>query len=245
MASLGRLVAGVAHEINTPVGVSITAASHLEKSCNDFFRLYEDKKVKQSDFDGFIDVALNSSRMILQNLDRAGELITSFKAISVDQSSGELREINVKEYINSIILSLGTKAQKTSHVVEVKCPDDFVVNIEAGSLAQIITNLIENAFLHAFEDKDNGHIVIEIQESEEELSMLYRDDGRGLSAEEKEKFFEPFYTTKRAEGGSGLGTHVMYNLVTQSLNGHISFVAKEESGLALQIKIPINGGHYV
>jgi len=245
MASLGRLVAGVAHEINTPVGVSITAASHLDKSCNDFLDLYNEKKVKQSDFDNFIEVAQESSKMILQNLDRAGELITSFKAISVDQSSGELREINVKEYINSIILSLGTKAQKNAHSAEVICSDDFVVNIEAGSLAQIITNLIENAYLHAFSEKEHGHILIEIENSQDYLSLLYVDDGRGLSEEEKEKFFEPFFTTRRADGGSGLGTHIMYNLVTQALNGTISFVPQDEDGLAIQIKIPITGGYYV
>ncbi len=241
MASLGRLVAGVAHEINTPVGVSITAASHLEKSTKDFLKLYHEKKVKESDFDSFIEVAKNSSTMILQNLERAGELITSFKSLSVDQSLGDLREINVKEYIDSIILSLGTKSQKSSYLIEVKCPDDFVIDIVAGSLAQIVTNLVENAYIHAFKDRDKGHILFEIKEQEGNMVLLYADNGRGLSEEEKENFFEPFYTTKRDEGGSGLGTHIMYNLVTQSLGGQIAFVTKLEDGLALKITIPIMG----
>ena len=241
MASLGRLVAGVAHEINTPVGVSITAASHLEKSCKEFLKLYEAKQVKQSDFDTFIDVSQNSSKIILQNLDRAGELITSFKSISVDQSSGELREIDVKEYMNSVLLSLGSKIQKSKHTVDIVCPDDFVVNIEAGSLAQIVTNLIDNAHSHAFENKEHGTVKIVVEKHAKYMLLVYCDDGRGLTTEEQEKFFEPFYTTKRAEGGSGLGTHIMYNLVTQSLNGTISFIPRDENGLALEIKIPIQG----
>ncbi len=241
MASLGRLVAGVAHEINTPVGVSITAASHLEKSTKDFLKLYREKKVKENDFNSFVEVATNSSRMILQNLERAGELITSFKSLSVDQSLGDLREINVKEYINSIILSLGTKLQKSSYTIEVKCPDDLVIDIVAGSLAQIVTNLVENAYIHAFKEREKGHILLEIKEEDDTIVLLYADNGRGLTEEEKENFFEPFYTTKRDEGGSGLGTHIMYNLVTQSLNGQIAFVNKLEDGLALKITIPMMG----
>ena len=201
--------------------------------------------MKQNDFNTFIEVAQSSSVMILQNLERAGDLITSFKSISVDQTSGELREINVKEYIESIVLSLGNKAQKSSHTIEINCPDDFVINIEAGSLAQIITNLIENAYIHAFKDKENGHILFDIKEEGGYMFLLYVDDGRGLSSEEKEKFFEPFYTTKRDDGGSGLGTHIIYNLVTQALNGYISFVPLDEDGLAIEIKIPITGERYV
>ena len=238
MVSLGRLVAGVAHEINTPIGVSVTAASHLDKTCTDFVKLYEAQQVKKSDFDNFILVANQSNKLILHNLDRAAVLIRSFKSISVDQSSGELREINIKEYTESIILSLNTKMKKTNHSIYLECPDSFLLTIQAGSFAQVVSNLIENSLTHAFVDEDMGEIKIRIEAEKEGILMNYEDNGKGLSAQGIKRFFEPFYTTNRANGGSGLGTHIVYNLVTHTLQGSIELLSKENEGFHVLIHIP-------
>ena len=239
MASLGRLVAGVAHEINTPVGVSVTAASHLTKKCEQFIKLYDDKNVSQDDFDSFLDVNQKSTQIIMSNLERAAELINSFKRISVDQTSESIREINLKEYLESIILSLHPKLKTTQHTVELECDETINISIAAGSLSQVITNLIENSLLHAFEEITNGFIKIKGHKTENTLELTYTDNGKGLHEEEKQKFFEPFYTTKRSRGGSGLGTHIIYNLVTQSLKGTISLKSEPDQGLEIHITIPL------
>jgi len=245
MASLGRLVAGVAHEINTPVGVSVTAASHLQKKCDHFMKLYEDKKVSQDDFDSFLDVNNKSAQIILSNLERAAELINSFKRISVDQTSDAIREINLKEYLNSIILSLHPKLKKTQHQVQFECDDNINISIAAGSLSQIVTNLIENSLVHAFQENQHGHMQLSIEPVQKGLELTYTDDGKGLEKEEIEQFFEPFYTTKRSSGGSGLGTHIIYNLVTQSLGGSIHLTSEPNKGLKISITIPIQETKHV
>jgi len=241
MASLGGLVAGVAHEINTPVGVSVTAASYLKHTSDEFVKLYEAKTVKQSDFDEFIKTAVSSTEIILQNLERAASLINSFKSISVDQTSGELREINLKEYINSIILSLNNKIKKTQHKLVVECDENLVLNIKAGEIAQVITNLIENSLVHAFPSKEEGHIKIKVEYENSTLHILYKDDGVGLTIEAQKKFFEPFFTTRRNKGGSGLGTHMIYNIVTHSFGGTIDLQSKENEGIEINMHMPIKG----
>ena len=245
MASLGRLVAGVAHEINTPVGVSVTAASHLQKECDAFVKLYEDKKISQDDLDAFLKITQKSTQIMLSNLERAADLINSFKNISVDQTSSNIRDINLKEYVNSILLSLHPKLKKTRHKVALECSDDLNVSIAAGALSQIITNLIENAIIHAFEGEEEGLITIKITQIKDGIELHYRDNGRGMSEEEQEKFFEPFFTTKRSSGGSGLGTHVIYNLVTQSLHGEISLASHAGEGLEIRITIPLQEKNHV
>jgi signal transduction histidine kinase len=245
MASLGRLVAGVAHEINTPVGVSVTAASHLGQSADDFMKMYEDNKVTQTDFEHFIAVSKESTDIILKNLERAADLISSFKSISVDQSSGDIREINLREYFDAVLLSLHPKLKKTEHTVTVHCDKNIEVTIAAGALSQIITNLIDNALIHAFEEMNKGEIVLTADKADNILTIIYEDDGKGLTEEGRANFFEPFYTTKRSKGGSGLGTHVIFNLVTQSLKGTINLESQLDQGLKLTITIPLKKDQHV
>lgn len=245
MASLGRLVAGVAHEINTPVGVSVTAASHLQHKCETFFKLYEDKKVSQNDFDTFLDVNKTSTKIILSNLERAAELINSFKRISVDQTSETIRDINLKEYLDAIILSLHPKLKKTNHRVHLECDEHINITLAAGSLSQVISNLIDNSLQHAFENIENGLMQLNVKNFDNRVELIYTDNGKGLQQEEKEQFFEPFYTTKRSSGGSGLGTHIIYNLVTQSLHGTIDLKSEPGEGLEIYISIPIQETKHV
>lgn len=238
MASLGGLVAGVAHEINTPIGVSVTAASHLEKKYSQFAKLYEQNKVTQDDFDNFMDVNKRSTEIILNNLERASNLISSFKSIAVDQSSNDIREINLKDYLNAIVTALHPKLKKTNHRVQIDS-DDTVVSLAAGALSQIVTNLIDNAIMHAFEEEDSGLITIEAKIVNNILELTYTDNGKGMDKQTSKKFFDPFFTTKRSSGGSGLGAHLVYNLVTQSLGGEISIETEPNKGLEVKIIIPI------
>ena len=231
MASLGRLVAGVSHEINTPIGISVTAASHLAGETQKFAKEYKNETLTEDSFETFIDVSLKSSEYILVNLERAAKLIQNFKQISVDQSSNDEREFNVKEYLDGIITSLHPTIKKSSHIIEINCPTELSVVSNPGVFYQIFSNLIFNSFIYGFENKKVGHITITVDDSNNYLNVIYADDGKGVSEENLGKIFDPFFTTKRTAGGSGLGTHIVYNLVTQKLNGSITISSKEDKGL--------------
>jgi len=243
MASLGRLVAGVSHEINTPIGIAVTAASHLSEEVKTFESEYENETLTEESFKSFIDVSIKSSEHILINLRRAAKLIQNFKQISVDQASNDVREFNIKEYIDGIVVSLQPTIKKTSHVVDIICSEDLKINSNPSVFYQIFSNLIFNSFIHGFEDKEIGHITITVDSSKSYLEIEYKDDGKGVSKESLEKIFDPFFTTKRSAGGSGLGTHIVFNLVTQKLNGNISISSKEDMGLTYDMTF--KGIHYV
>ncbi len=243
MAALGRLVAGISHEINTPIGIGVTAASHLKKETEQFNRNYKEDNITKSSFEAFIDTSLQSSEMILHNLDRAAQLIKSFKQISVDQSSDEVREFNIKEYLESVVTSLKPTLKKTSHSIDIHCNETITIESNPGVFYQIFSNLIMNSLIHGFEDIEKGHILIEVKASPDALTIIYQDDGNGLSKENLAKLFDPFYTTKRGSGGSGLGTHIVYNLVTQKLHGTIA--ADSEVGKGLTYILHFKGVKYV
>jgi signal transduction histidine kinase len=242
MASLGGLVAGVAHEINTPVGVGVTAASTLKSRTKDFQESFENKSLTTTGLKQYIEMATLSSRMILTNLERAAELIRSFKQVAVDQTSAEHREFELAGYLNEVLLSLGPKLKATKHVVEVNCPSGIMVDSYPGAFAQIMTNLIMNTLIHGFEHKEEGKITINVSLKEGEIHLHYEDDGVGVSVENQAKIFDPFYTTKRGFGGSGLGLHVVYNLVTHTLKGHITMNSKPGEFLAYDITFPLLEG---
>jgi len=239
MAALGSLVAGVAHEINTPVGIGVTAASHLEESAMSFEELYKSGNILRTDFEKFLELSLLSSRMILSNMKRAADLIQSFKQVAVDQSSQEQRFFRIHEYIDEILMSLHSKFKHTAYTIEVICPEEFEINSYPGALSQIITNLVVNSLKHGFEDLDEGSITIDIRKSKKNALIVYEDTGKGISKENLEKIFDPFFTTKRGFGGSGLGMNIVYNLVTQSLNGSIKCNSIVGQGTLFEIKFPV------
>ena len=231
MASLGRLVAGISHEINTPIGIGVTAASYLRKETQNFEKAYKDESLTQSVFEEFIDHSLQSSEMILTNLERAANLIQSFKQISVDQSSDEIRVFYLDEYLQSIVTSLHPRLKTTKHNVDIICSKSLQIESNPGVFYQIISNLIINSIIHGFEEKEEGHMVISVRPIGSNLEVIYEDDGKGMSKTNLDKIFDPFFTTKRSAGGSGLGTHIVFNLVTQKLNGTITAESKEGEGL--------------
>jgi len=240
MAALGGLVAGVAHEINTPVGVGVTAASLLEDKTTAFRSIYQSGQMKRADLEKYLNTAGQSSSMILNNLNRAAELIQSFKQVAVDQSSEERREFPVKTYLEEILLSLRPKLKQTQLTIQINGDDSLTLDSYPGAFSQIVTNLVMNSLLHAYEPDDQGQLSFDFRQSGSRLIFEYNDDGKGIPTENLSKIFEPFFTTKRTQGGSGLGLHIIYNLVTQRLGGTIRCESKIGSGTRFIIEMPIS-----
>ena len=236
MASLGGLVAGVAHEINTPLGVSVTAVSHLDHVLSDFRRKYDAGDVKRSELEVMLDDVSESASILVRNLNRASELIGNFKQVATDQMVEELRKFDLEHYLSEVCQSLMPQLRPAGHVIQIDCPD-IEMHTYPGALAQVITNLVMNSLVHGFDGRRDGQIRIGVTLNDDIVTLDYRDNGSGIPEEQMDKIFEPFFTTKRARGGTGLGMHISYNLVTQSLQGQISCVAADE-GAFFQIRIP-------
>jgi len=238
MAALGGLVAGIAHEINTPIGIGVTATSLLVEKTEDFMEVMETRGLRRSELARFLDTAAQSSRITLTNLNRATELIQSFKQVAVDQSSEAKREFNLSAYLEKILLQLSPRLKEANHTVEVLGDRQLSLNSYPGVFSQIVTNLIMNSLLHAYEPGDYGSITIAFQAINHELRFEYADDGRGIPPAHISRVFEPFFTTKRGKGGSGLGLHIVYNLVTQKLNGTIHCESQLGQGTRFMLILP-------
>lgn len=238
MAALGELVAGIAHEINTPIGVGITAASHLEMSTQTFSDIYNADKLTRQDFEKYLNDATESSKIIFSNLNRAAELIQGFKQVAVDQSSEEQRQFNMKEYLHEILSSLQPKFKNTPHEITVHCPDDISINSYPGALSQILTNLLMNSLKHGFEGIEGGNISIHVEMIGNKIKMIYKDSGNGISKENIKKLFDPFFTTKRGKGGSGLGMYIVFNLITKTLEGEINCYSNIGEGTTFELEFP-------
>jgi signal transduction histidine kinase len=238
MAALGELVAGVAHEINTPVGVGVTAASFLDAKTHEVKKIYEAGALKRSELENYLQTVEEVSNSILINMERAAELVSSFKQVAVDQSSENRRQFNLREYIHEILLSLRPRYKKTEHTIEVSCEDDIELNSFPGAFSQILNNLIMNSLVHGFQKIEKGIITVAISRQEKNILFVYRDNGRGMGPEEREKVFDPFYTTMRGKGGTGLGMSIVFNLVTQTLKGGIECESSPGKGVVFIMKFP-------
>jgi len=239
MAALGELVAGVAHEINTPVGVSVTAASLLGSKTIEFKKIYSSGDVKRSEMEEYLSTIEEVSNSILINMERAAELISSFKQVAVDQSYEKRRNFNLSEYINEILLSLKPKFRLTSHEIEVNCNKNIELNSFPGAFSQILNNMIMNSLIHGFEEMKNGIITIDVTQSDNTILFIYKDNGKGMTQVQKEKTFDPFYTTMRGQGGTGLGMSIVFNLITQTLKGSIGCESSPGNGVSFIMKLPV------
>lgn len=239
MASLGNLVAGISHEINTPVGVGVTATSHLQQRTKEFTQLFKHGGLKSKDLREYLADCDEAIGIILSNLERASQLIRSFKQISVDQSSEGKRVFSIKEYLGEILLSLQPKLKRTHQHVSVKCEEELRIDSFPGAFAQVITNLIMNSLIHAYEPQDVGEIRIEvINEQNQRVRIIYSDDGKGMDKTVMDKIFNPFFTTKRGMGGTGLGLSIVYNIITQQFAGTIECVSEVNKGTTFTIVLP-------
>ena len=240
MASLGDMVAGVAHEVNTPIGLGVTASTMMLDRLSDMRKAFEEKTLKASSLSKFINESEENLNIIYRNLNRAAELISSFKQVAVDQSSENNRVFSFAKLMDEILMSMRPKLKKVNHLINVNCADNLVVESKAGPINQIMINLIMNSIIHGFEDVNKGQIDITIESVDDtKVSIEFKDNGKGIPEHLRKRIFDPFVTTKRGQGGSGLGMHLVYNLVTQALKGSISIISEEGKGVQFRILFPV------
>jgi signal transduction histidine kinase len=238
MASLGDMVAGVAHEVNTPIGLGVTASTLLSDRLLEIKQAFDDKTLKSSHLKKFLIEGEENTAIIYRNLKRAAELITRFKKVGVDQASEEARTFNIKKLLDEALLTLAPPIKKLPFIINIDCPKELMITSKPGPINQIIINLILNSITHGFDQIEHGVISIRVSIASDMLTIDYQDDGKGIDPSIINKIFEPFTTTKRGSGGSGLGLHLVYNLVTQALGGEISFSSEIESGVHFKICFP-------
>lgn len=240
MAALGGLVAGVAHEINTPMGVAVTAASLLHDNVQKLGRDFERGQLRKSSLATFLRDAREAADLTLGNLRRASELVTSFKKIAVDQSNTSRRSVSLGPYLREIVSSLGPLYKRSPHRLDLVIDDSIKAELDPGVLSQILTNLVQNALLHAFSDDSPGVMLLLLQRhGDDGAELAFSDNGRGLGEEAKRRLFEPFFTTCRGSGGSGLGMHIVHSLVTQALRGQITVDSALGEGTTLRVRFPL------
>ncbi len=245
MASLGGLVAGVAHEINTPIGVGVTASSTLHSATEEALVQYESGKLTDSGLRRYMSTAIQSATIILTNLNRAANLIHSFKQVAVDQTSSETRKFRLLEYIDEILLSLRPRIKKTHIDVVVDVDPAIEIHSYPGAISQVLTNLVMNSLIHAFPEEQEGEIRISAEcDSKGIITLNYSDDGVGMPEQSLQKIFDPFFTTRRGSGGSGLGMHIVYNLVSQQLRGTIEVRSELGKGVQVILTFPKEIEHH-
>jgi predicted ATPase/signal transduction histidine kinase len=240
MASLGRLVAGFAHELNTPLGVALSSASLLRRKLTDMNQFMKQDEVDEDDLLSILDSIDKAANLNVSNLKRAANLVTSFKRTAVDQTSDKERIFQVQQLIQDTINTLHSRFKKTEIEISVSCPNDLKVKSLPGALEQILTNLLMNSLIHGFNGGQNaGTINIKAQPEGDNLQVEYSDNGKGIAQENLAKIFEPFFTTHRAHGGSGLGMYICYNLITTQLQGTITCESVLGEGVIFKVDYPV------
>jgi signal transduction histidine kinase len=239
MSALGNLVAGVAHEVNTPLGISITAASIFKNEIMSIQERLKENKLTKSALHDFIETITEADDILIKNLDRAALLIKNFKKISVDQSSEDIRDFELNTYMKEILTTFKSELRHRPVTLEIKFKDEAIsMHSYPGAIAQIIINMLQNTLVHAFDDKQEGKILIQTQKHDDKVRIIFSDDGKGLDKSIADKIFEPFITTKRNQGGTGLGLNITYNLVTQQLGGTIHIDGEHKKGTSFITEIP-------
>jgi len=239
MASLGQMVAGVAHEVNTPIGLGVTASTLMQDKLADIQAAFDEKKLTSTQLAKFMAESKENLGIIYRNLERAASLIRSFKQVAVDQSNENRRQFNMLQLMNEVLLSLRPNLKKTQHRIELECDPTLEIDSKPGPVNQILINLIMNSLIHAFEQTDHGLIKISVKVEQSRCFVHYSDNGSGVPEHIKKRIFDPFVTTKRGEGGSGLGMHLVYNLVTQALNGKITLESSLGHGVDIMFDFPV------
>ena len=231
MSALGGLVAGVAHEVNTPLGISITAASIFKNKIKKLEKSIKENTLSKTDLDDFIHDLSDADDILIKNLDRAALLIKNFKKISVDQSSEEVRKFELNSYIEEVISTF--KSELRHHEVTLQLnlhPEPIQMHSYPGDIAQMIINLLQNSIVHAFEESNDKYITLTTQVENGTITLMCCDNGKGIHSDVEARVFEPFVTTKRNKGGTGLGLNITYNLVTQHLGGSIKLDTEYQEG---------------
>ncbi|MBD1389319.1 hypothetical protein IC617_07770 [Neiella sp. HB171785] len=239
MSQLGQLVAGVAHEINTPVGVAVTAATLLERQAQDLEQHVAEESLTRRALEEYVSSTLQTSEMVRSNLQRAANLIRNFKEVAADQSSEHLRQFGLLDYVNSLIKSLQPELKGYQLDISVDGDETLQLHSYPGAYSQVLTNLIMNSLKHGFYRDKHHHIQISFEVHEQHLLLKYRDDGRGIDAVTLPRIFDPFFTTQRTSGGTGLGLHIVYNVVSQKLGGTIEVHSDIGDGVEFNMRMPL------
>lgn len=239
LASLGGLVAGIAHEINTPLGISVTSATSMHDVLNSLHSKFNDHQLKKSELEAFFNQANQACKILNTNLHRAADLVRSFKQVAVDQAVDEIREIDLCEYLNEVLTSIGPSFKSSKIKVINQCNDKITFKTHPGAIYQVISNLAINAITHAYDDDGDGAINIKVNKENNQVIIGFSDNGKGIPPENLKNIFTPFFTTRRGSGGSGLGLSIVYNLVSGTLKGKISAESTEGVGTQFRIEIPL------
>jgi DNA-binding LacI/PurR family transcriptional regulator/signal transduction histidine kinase len=239
MNALGTLVAGIAHEINTPIGIGVTAASHLSRILADLRESFGRDQISRFGLEEFLRDGVETARLLVSNLERSSALVSSFKKVAVDSSSEERRFFRVREYVSDILATLSPRLKRTLIQISVDCPDGLEIDSYPGAFSQVLSNLVVNSLEHGFDEGAPGEISIRIALSHGTLTWIYKDNGKGIPPETIGHIFEPFFTTRRESGGSGLGLHIVYNTVTAVFGGRIKVTSAQNKGVTFTITIPV------
>jgi PAS domain S-box-containing protein len=239
LAALGRLVAGVAHEVNNPVGISLTVASSLERKTALFTSEVARGSLKRSSLNDFLEASRDASSQLVANLNRAAELIQSFKQVAADRNYSDQRAFDLADLTEQVVMSLRPGLRKHNLTLNVECQPNLTMNSYPGPYGQVLTNLFLNSVAHAFPNGRSGTVDIKVRESgKDNVEILFADDGIGMSLDVRRRAFDPFFTTRRDQGGTGLGLHIVYSIVTNRLGGRLDLDSQPGGGTQIQIILP-------
>lgn len=239
LASLGALVAGVAHEINTPVGVALTAASHLGDRTRDLRDLLSGGTIKRADLGLYIDTAEEATRLLVNNMQRADRLIQSFKQVAADRTSDPLRSFDLKGYLEDIVNSLSPVLRGKPHQLRLDCPEGVEMVSYPGLLSQVVGNFVMNSLAHAYDEGQTGQLTLSVDANGDgPVRLVYGDDGRGIATAIQPRVFDPFFTTQRGAGFTGLGLNIVHNIVTGTLRGQIALDSAPGEGTRFILTLP-------
>ncbi|MBY0574419.1 MAG: GAF domain-containing protein [Undibacterium sp.] len=240
LAALGSLVAGVAHELNTPLGNSLLIASSLEDNIQDFAGQVEAGLLKRSDLKTFVNHALDASVLLMRNLKTSANLVSSFKQVAVDQTSAQRRDFNLCVTTKEVVATMMNQVRQANHELLIDMPHDIQMSSYPGPLGQVLVNFLQNAMLHAFEGRQGGVMRITAKaHGNDRVQIRFEDNGTGISEDNIGRIFEPFFTTKLGHGGSGLGLNVTYNIVSSLLGGHIRVESVVDEGTSFILDLPL------
>ncbi len=238
MASLGQLVAGVAHEVNTPLGICVTSVSALKEQVAELNQGLADSSLTKKQLALSLNMFDEYQKIIERSLNKAVELIRGFKSVAVEQHTDPKININIAQHVKDIVNTVRTLFKQKNYIINIQVDDDINLVTYPSAWNQILTNFLTNSHIHGFENRQDGEISIEFKLDDEFLTLIYKDNGKGLDSKIKDKIFDPFVTTKRGHGGSGLGMNIVYNLVSSKLGGQIN-IDSNEQGCCFIVKVPL------
>jgi PAS domain S-box-containing protein len=239
LAALGRLVAGVAHEVNNPVGISLTVASSLERKTALFAAEVARGDLRRSSLNDYLASSRDASSQLVANLNRAAELIQSFKQVAADRNYSDQRAFDIADLTEQVVMSLRPGLRKHNLTLTLDCQPNLNMNSYPGPYGQVLTNLFLNSVAHAFPDGKPGLVDIKVRESgKDNVEIIFSDNGCGMSLDVRRRAFDPFFTTRRDQGGTGLGLHIVYSIVTNRLGGRLDLDSEPGSGTRVQIILP-------